>query len=317
MVAEEIEIIVTAKVEEALREFKKMLPEIKKQLGQAQQEFNKVDMKSITAKTQNAVQQVKQKIGELKGSNADKALKSQFEKASASVMNYRQQLEQTKEQLRQVYAQMDVKQEKTWKQYTPDGIELGNKGIEPAVNKALGADKEYQKLITQETQLNQKIQELNQKLQQAKQNYKSIGAEVGQTQAKQNIFTSMAGKVNNALQTMKGKANAVSSTFNKLPTITAKINANIKQMGTGMKQGLSHVLRYAGALFSLRGIYSTLKASASAWLNSQNAGAQQLKANIDYLKYAMRKCFSASYPICNKFNVSIIEGSSKCCICVV
>ncbi len=264
-----------------------MLPEIKKQMGQVQQEFSKVDMKSIASKTQNAVQQVKQKIGELKGSNTDKALQTQFEKASTSVMNYQKQLEQTKEQLKQVYAQMDVKQEKAWKQYTPDGIELGNKGIEPAVNKALGADKEYQSLINQETKLNQKVQELNQKLQQAKQNYKNIGAEVEQTQAKQSIFTNMAGKVNNVLQSMKSKMSGVSNTFNKLPNITAKVNANIKQMSTGMKQGLGHILKYAGALFSLRGIYSILSSSASSWLNSQNAGAQQLKTNIEYMKNAM------------------------------
>ena len=47
IVAEEIEIIVTARVEEALREFKKMLPEIKKQMGQIQSEVNKVDFKDI------------------------------------------------------------------------------------------------------------------------------------------------------------------------------------------------------------------------------------------------------------------------------
>ena len=55
-------------------------------------------------------------------------------------------------------------------------------------------------------------------------------------------------------------------------------------MGTGFKQGLSHVLKYAGALFSLQSIYSTLSGSANSWLSSQNAGAQQLQANIDYLK---------------------------------
>lgn len=287
IVAEEIEIIVTARVEEALREFKKMLPEIKKQMEQAQEEFNKVDMKSIAGKTQNVVQQVKQKIGEIKGANTNKTLQTQFEKASTSVMNYRQQLEQTREQLRQVYAQMDVKQEKTWKQYTPDGVALGNKGIEPTVNKALGTDKEYQNLIVQETKLNQKIQELNQKLQQAKQNYQNIGAEVQQTQSKQNIFTSIAGKVNNVLQTIKLKAGGIGTSFNKMPSITAKVTANIKQMSSGVKQGLGHILKYAGALFSLRGIYSILSSSASSWLSSQNAGAQQLKSNIDYMKYAM------------------------------
>ena len=35
---------------------------------------------------------------------------------------------------------------------------------------------------------------------------------------------------------------------------------------------------------SLQTIYSTLSNSANSWLSSQNAGAQQLQANIDYLK---------------------------------
>ena len=58
----------------------------------------------------------------------------------------------------------------------------------------------------------------------------------------------------------------------------------VKQIGTGFKQGLGHILRYAGALLSLQTIYSALSGSANAWLSSQNAGAQQLQANIDYLK---------------------------------
>ena len=48
MVAEEIEIIVTAKVEEALKEFEKMLPAIKKAMKEAQDTFSKVDTKAMT-----------------------------------------------------------------------------------------------------------------------------------------------------------------------------------------------------------------------------------------------------------------------------
>lgn len=47
MVAEEIEIIVTARVEEALKGFQRMLPEFKKQLGRIQGEVSKVDFKGI------------------------------------------------------------------------------------------------------------------------------------------------------------------------------------------------------------------------------------------------------------------------------
>lgn len=287
MTVEEIEIQVTASVEEALKEFKKMLPALKEQMKQMQSNINSIDMKQVASKTQSAMSVVKQKINEIKGTNVDKTLQKQFERASSSVMSYGQQLEQTKEQLRQVYAQMDAKQENAWKQYTPEGIEMGNSAIEPSVNKALGADKEYQKLIAEEIKLNAKVDELNSKLQQARNNYSSIGGQVEQVQAKQNIFAGVAGKVGNAFHSIKGQLGGVSKAFGKLPNITAKITANIKQMGAGMKQGLGHILKYAGALFSLRGIYSVLSSSASGWMSSQNAGAKQMATNIDYMKNAL------------------------------
>ena len=290
--AEEIEIVVTASVEDALREFKRMLPEVKKQIQQVQDQFNKVDMKGIANKTQVAVSAVKQKINQIKGTNVDKTLQSQFDKAGASVEKYQQQLEQTKEKLRQVYAQMDEKQQNIWNQYTPDGIDINKnpksaEAIEPLVNNALGKDKIYQNLIAQEEKLNQKVQELNQKLQEARGNYSNLGAEIQKTQSKQNIFTNLVSKLKVALNGAKQPIASLKNSFNKLPNITAKVNANIKQMSSGVKQGLGHILKYAGALFSLRGIYSILSSSASSWLSSQNAGAQQLQTNINYMKYAL------------------------------
>lgn len=45
MTVEEIEIIVTAKVEEALKEFEKFLPAIREKLKQAEEAFQKIDTK--------------------------------------------------------------------------------------------------------------------------------------------------------------------------------------------------------------------------------------------------------------------------------
>jgi phage-related protein len=77
-----------------------------------------------------------------------------------------------------------------------------------------------------------------------------------------------------------------------LPKLTQNITNNIKGMGTGVRNGLGHVLKYAGALVSLRSIYSTLSSCAQSWLSSQNAGAKQLSTNIDYMKYAMGSAFA-------------------------
>lgn len=103
--------------------------------------------------------------------------------------------------------------------------------------------------------------------------------------------------------------------LNGVKNATSKIKEQARQMGTSFKMGLGHVLKYAGALFSLRSIYSALRNSASAWLSSQNAGAKQLSANIEYMKYAMRKCFSTSNSIYNQFSISIDESVTKCSIC--
>lgn len=99
-----------------------------------------------------------------------------------------------------------------------------------------------------------------------------------------------------------GKGNFFSSFFsslkkitpsmNNISGITIKIMNQIKQWNGGIKNGLGHVLKYATALFSLRSIYSALSGSAQAWLGSQNKGAQQLSANIEYMKYAMGSVFA-------------------------
>ena len=84
----------------------------------------------------------------------------------------------------------------------------------------------------------------------------------------------------------------ITPSMNNISGITIKIKNQIKQWNGGIKNGLGHVLKYATALFSLRSVYSALSGSAQAWLESQNKGAQQLSANIEYMKYAMGSVFA-------------------------
>ena len=164
-----------ASVEQALTEFKKIVPQLKRTIKQVEEGLNNVDTKGMTNKVQKAVQQVKQKVNEVKNTGVDKELQSQFDKAGASVQKYQGELEQVKEKLRQVYAEMDNIQANTWKAYTPEGIELGNQAIEPAVNNDLAGNKQYQDLSKEATKLEQQIQSLNGKLNETKQEYNQIG----------------------------------------------------------------------------------------------------------------------------------------------
>ncbi|MFQ8988000.1 MAG: hypothetical protein ACLR6T_04880, partial [Intestinibacter sp.] len=211
----------------------------------------------------------------------------QFDKAGESVQKYQGQLEQAREKLRQVYAEMDVIQNKTWKAYTPEGVELGNSAIEPAVNNDLVRNKQYQNLSKQATKLEEQIESINSKLNTTKQQYNQIAGQIQEVSAKQGAWGRAVEKVKNTLKSSDNSASKMKATFKQLPNITNKINTKVTQISKGLKQGLGHILRYAGALFSLQTIYSALSSSANAWLSSQNAAAQQLNANIEYMKYSM------------------------------
>ena len=83
MTVEEIEIIVTAKVEEALKEFEKMLPAIKEKMKQVQEAFSKVDTKAMTSKLNQAVSIMKKKMQELKNSSENNEIKIKVTNADA------------------------------------------------------------------------------------------------------------------------------------------------------------------------------------------------------------------------------------------
>ena len=284
---EELDIIVQASVEQALTEFKKIVPELKKTIKQVEDNFNNVDTKGVTNKVQQAVQQVKQKVNEVKNTGVSKQLQSQFDKAGASVQKYQGQLDQAREKLRQVYAEMDVIQNRTWKAYTPEGVELGNSAIEPAVNNDLAGNKQYQNLSKQATKLEEQIESINSKLNATKQQYSQIAGQIQEVSTKQSVWGRAVEKVRNTIKSSEDSTSKMKETFKQLPNITNKINTKVTQISKGLKQWLGHILRYAGALFSLQTIYSALSSSANAWLSSQNAAAQQLNANIEYMKYSM------------------------------
>lgn len=284
---EELDIVVQASVEQALKEFKKIVPELKRTIKQVEDNLNNVDTKGMINKVQQTVQQVKNKVNEVKNTGISKQLQTQFNKAGASVQKYEGQLEQTREKLRQVYAEMDVIQNRTWKAYTPEGVELGNQAIEPAVNNDLARNKQYQGLSKEATKLEEQIISLNSKLNQTKQEYGQIAGQIQEISSKQSAWGRAVEKVKSTLKSSDNSVSKMQETFKQFPNITNKINTKVTQITKGLKQGLGHILRYAGALFSLQTIYSALSGSANAWLSSQNAAAQQLNANIEYMKYSM------------------------------
>lgn len=74
-----------------------------------------------------------------------------------------------------------------------------------------------------------------------------------------------------------------------MSSIAEKVNNKFKQMGSIITSGVGHILKYTGALFSVKDIYGTLGDAVQSWLSSQNSGALQLNASMENLKNNIRR----------------------------
>lgn len=303
MTVEEIEIIVTAKVEEALKEFEKMLPAIKEKMKQVQEAFSKVDTKTMTSKLHQAVNFMKKKMQDLKKSseNNEISIKVNNKDAQKQISQIEKEIDSLQKKITSRQLKLDITnnaldkiRNDTNQSVIKEIPEAGNKQIKQETYQKLDNNVNYQSLVKQSDKLNSEIEKYNELLSSAKFKMAELGQQTSQTSTTQNKLSSFFSAFKQKIEQVKPSILGVKSIFSKMPNIgqnlskaTQSITNNIKGMGTGFKNGLGQVLKYAVALFSLRSIYSALSSSANAWLSSQNAQAKQLSANIDYMKYAM------------------------------
>lgn len=303
MTVEEIEIIVTAKVEEALKEFQKILPEMTKIIKQAQEQLANVDMSKLQKAVKQQMPLFKKQIQNLKKSieNNDIYIKINNKDAEKQISQTQKQIDSLNEKinarqmkLNVINPQIDKIVDDTRKNVTPEGINPNDKAMDTTVNNALNGNKDFTSLNSQAQKLYTEIELYNKQLDVAKSKMAELKQQTSQTATTQNKLGSFFSAFKQKIEQVKPSILGVKNNFSKIPNIgqnlskaTQSITNNIKGMGTGFKNGLGQVLKYAGALFSLRSIYSALSSSANAWLSSQNAQAKQLSANIDYMKYAM------------------------------
>ena len=300
---EEIEIIVTAKVEEALKEFQKILPEMTKIIKQAQEQLANVDLSKLQKAVKQQMPLFKKQIQNLKKSieNNDIFIKINNKDAEKQISQTQKQIDSLNEKinarqmkLNVINPQIDKIVDDTRKNVTPEGINPNDKTMDTTVNNALNGNKDFTSLNSQAQKLYTEIEMYNKQLDVAKSKMAELKQQTSQTATTQNKLSSFFSAFKQKIEQVKPTILGVKNIFSKMPNIgqnlskaTQSITNNIKGMGTGFKNGLGQVLKYAGALFSLRSIYSALSSSANAWLSSQNAQAKQLSANIDYMKYAM------------------------------
>lgn len=301
MTAEEIEIIVTAKIESALKEFQKIVPAIKQAMKQTQEAMSKINTDTMSNKVSKAVQLVKNKIQELKKSSANNeiAIKVNNKDAQKQITQIQKQIDSLQEKInaRQmklniINPQIDKIVDDTRNSVVPDGISKNDKSMDTVVNNALSSNKDFTSLNSQAQKLYTEIEMYNRQLSEAKSKMAQLNQETNKTAITQNKLSSFFGAFKQKIEQAKPSISNIKNSFKGLPKLTQNITNNIKGMGTGVKNGLGHILKYAMALFSLRSVYSVLSSCAQSWLSSQNAGAKQLSANINYMKYAMGSAFA-------------------------
>lgn len=301
MTVEEIEIIVTAQVEEALKEFQKFLPAIKQIMKQAQESFSKVDTKAMTNKLQQTVNFMKKKIQDLKKSseNNEIAIKVNNKDAEKQITQLEKEIDSLQKKITGRQLKLDITnnaldkiKNDTNQSVIKEMPEAGNRRIKQETYKRLDDNINYQSLVEQSDKLSSEVDKYNELLNSATIKMAELERETSKTLTTQNKLSSFFGEFKQKIEQAKPIVSNVKNSFNGLPKITQNITNNIKGMSSDLKNGLKHILKYAGALLSLRGIYSVLSNSVRSWFSSQNAGAQQLSANIEYMKYAMGSVFA-------------------------
>lgn len=301
MTVEEIDIIVNASVEKALKEFEKIVLNIKKQMKQVQEAFSRIDTKEMQNKVQQAINFVKKKVQNLKQSskNNEVAIKVNNKDAQKQIFQIQKQIDSLQEKinarqmkLNVINPQIDKIVDDTRKSVTPEGINPNDKAMDTTVNNALESNKGFTSLNSQAQKLYTEIEMYNKQLSEAKNKMEQLEQEINQTATTQNKLGSFFSVFKQKTEQVKNNMSNMKNSFKSLPKVTQNIYNNIKGMGAGLKSGLGNVLKYATALFSLRSIYSALSSSAQSWLSSQNSQAKQLSANIEYMKYAMGSVFA-------------------------
>lgn len=274
---EEIEIIITAKVEEALQEFGKILPTMKTIIKQAQEELSNVDMSKLQKAVKQQMPLFKKQIQNLKKSieNNDISIKINNKDAERQISQMQKQIDSLNEKINARRLKLDI--------ITPKLDKIANEPMNKVNPARLENNKQYINLSDKEEVLVKEIQYYNKQLSEAKSKMAQLKQETNRTATTQNKLSSFFSAFKQKIEQVKPSISNIRNNFKGL----SKLTQNITKMGTGFKNGLGQVLKYAGALFGITKVYQVLRECASAWLSSQNAGAKQLSANIDYMKYAM------------------------------
>lgn len=268
MTVEELEIIVSAKIEQVKPQIQKVVREIKNAVKDTDGLGSELLGKFDTAKLTKEVSLAKKKVKEIFDPNDTSGMKINGQNIIKGVNQSLMSLKGQKVDL-------------------GNAIELNN----------------YQNKLSQLKSTAQETKEVISKVGMAKYNtaeiqkvvdsYKKINSSKadsgGSSKLKDNLKSSNTHgkKLSNTVQQIKKHLSGAGNGSKLISSGLSKAKSMASNVTAHLKVGLGQILRIAGSLIGLRAIYSGLRSVASSWLSSQNVQAQQLNTNIEYMKYAL------------------------------
>lgn len=299
---EEIEILVTAKVEDNLRQ---NMPKIRAMVDKIRQEFEKTDttgieknVKKSISQASNVIKQIVPKLKQNFSNIVDDKSKQKIIDLEKEIAKLEKQINSKQLKLDITNNALDTIREDTKQKNIAEMPDAGAKRINNATLLDLSNNDNFNSMVAESDKLASSIDRDNIMLEATKsklQELRSNAEQVTQSQSKWSIIASVFKQgIESAKQSVSGISSKVQSAFSKLHGVFSKVKDKLKDTfsGNSIKGGLKQVLRYAGALLSIRSVYMMLRQSANAWLSSQNSQAQQLNANLQYMQYAMGSALS-------------------------
>ena len=323
MTTEEIDIIVNTSVEKAVKEFEKLAPSIKKQIEIIKKQFDNINLKGITAnidlkEVNKQIKTAKKQIKEtfdpndisgmtINGNTFEIKNIAGYSKEMQKLKGHILGIKKEEQSIGNIQIKKPIKINTVEKNESnaentnvPSVTKLSSwDTLKSKVSQIVPAIRQFKQGIKQAggskelEQVKYKISEIEEKLENAKEGKIHLNTkEIIETEAELERLNNKKDKLEKGSKRspfsgLFSGLKKITPSMDNISGMTIKIKNQIKQWSSGMKSGLGHVLKYAGALFSLQSIYSTLSGCANTWLSSQNAGAKQLSANIEYMKYAM------------------------------
>lgn len=301
MNAKEIEKIVTAKVETIIGQFRKITPVVLKIVQETQKSFQKIDINVVGNKIGKAVQFIKNKIKDLRNSTKSSkiALKVNNEEVKKQVSQIEKEIDSLQKKISARHIKLNFSssrinevKEQTTKGFMQEETNSVSPESKSVVSKSSLQKEDYSSLSLQKDEFTIDMVVESEQLDIAKSKMTELREETSKNPDTQNNFSSYFNSAKEKIEKVKESFENIKKVASKVSKAVLTITAPIKAIGIGLAKGLGHIVKHVASLFSLQKIYSTLKDSANSWLSSQNSDAQQLSANIEYMKYAMGGVFA-------------------------